>query len=279
VAQGVADWLAEQGEGVHGLRPLAYVAEDAAVLYPRLGGVPLSDYARRPSGVVARCLKQAGAALSTLHHIPAALAGRPEPHDLEAEIRVIKHAAEKSHYIPGLLPQVRPAIEALLDRARELNERLPQEPPTFTHGDLKTEHLWVSAGGITVMDFDSSRPADPALDVGYFLADWQFLQAAYDPAGAEETYKSFLAGYAPGVPKERILRARLYEALELIKCVRRTQLFERDWASRVTGLVGRAEALMNDLQRTLGSPRRSLPVKPAILPGGAEREMEMNESA
>jgi hypothetical protein len=251
VAQGVADWLAAHGEGVNGLRPLAYVAEDAVVLYPRLGGVPLSDYATRPRGVVAPCLQQAGAALATLHHVPVALAGRPEPHDLAAEIRTIR---QKSHYIPALLPQVGPAIETVFDRAQELHRRLPQEPPTFTHGDLKTEHIWATPGGITVMDFDSSRPADPALDVGYFLADWWFRQTAHDRAGADDIYKSFLAGYAPGVPKERLLRARLYEAVELVKCaVRRTQLFESDWASRVAGLVERAEALLHELQPTLAS--------------------------
>ena len=260
VAQGVADWLAGHGEGVNGLRPLAYVAEDAVVLYPQVCGVPLSDYARCPNRVVARWLQQAGAALCTLHHLPVALAGRPEPHDFAAEIRSI---VGKSHHIPVLLPQLESAIEALFDRAGELHERLPQEPPTFTHGDLKTEHMWVAAGGLTVMDFDSSRLADPALDVGYFLADWQFRHAAYDQAGVDETYKSFLAGYAAAAPKERLIRARLYEAVELVKCaVRRMPLFEQNWASCTAGLVGRAEAVINDLQRTLGLPARPLLVHP-----------------
>src|SRR5256885_11230876 len=55
-------------------------------------------------------------------------------HDFAAEIRLI---AQKGVHIPALLPQVGSAIEALLDRARELHEQLPQEPPTFTHGDKK----------------------------------------------------------------------------------------------------------------------------------------------
>ena len=255
VAREVADWLAERGQGVNCLRPLAYVAEDAVVLYPRVGGVPLSDYARRPNRVVARWLQQAGAALCTLHHLPVELAGRPEPHDFAAEIR---DSAKKSDHIPVLLPQVGPAIEALFDRARELHERLPQEPPTFTHGDLKSEHIWVAAGGLTVMDFDSSRLADPALDVGQFLADWQFWQSAYDQA-SDDTYKSFLAGYAAAAPKERLIRARLYEAVELVKYAgRRLHPFEHDWASRTGRLVDRAWAVMNELQRTLSLPARPL---------------------
>ena len=260
MAQGTADWLAECGQGVNSLRPLGYVAQDAVVLYPQLCGVPLSDYTRRLNRVAARCLHQAGVAVCALHHLPVALAGRPERHDFAAEIRWI---VKKSHHIPALLPEVGSAIAAVLDRARELHERLPQEPATFTHGDLKTEHMWVAAGGLTVMDFDSSRLADPALDVGYFLADWQFRHAAYDQAGVDETYKSFLAGYAAAAPKERLIRARLYEAVELVKCaVRRMPLFEQNWASCTAGLVGRAEAVINDLQRTLGLPARPLLVHP-----------------
>ena len=257
VAQGTADWLAECGQGVNSLRPLGYVAQDAVVLYPQLCGVPLSDYTRRLNRVAARCLHQAGVAVCALHHLPVALAGRPERHDFAAEIRWI---VQKSHHIPVLLPEVGSAIAAVLDRARELHERLPQEPATFTHRDLKTEHIWVASDGLTVMDFDSSRPADPALDVGYFLADWQFRHAAWPQAGLEKVRESFLAGYAPGAPKERLTRARLYEAVELVKCaVRRVQVFEHDWASRTAGLVERAQAVINDLERILGSPVRICP--------------------
>jgi len=178
-----------------------------------------------------------------------ALAGRSEPHDLSAEIRSI---VRKSDPIAVLLPHVGSAIEALLDRVRELHDRLPQEPATFTHGDLKTEHIWVAADGLTVMDFDSARPADPALDIGYFLADWQFQQAAWDQAQIEGMYESFFAGYAASAPKDLSIRARLCEAVELLKCaVRRVPLFEKDWASRIEGLVDHAEAAIDDVQRTL----------------------------
>jgi len=254
-AREVADWLAERGGSVNCLRPLAYVAEDAVVLYPRLCGVPLSDCAWRLNQDTAQWLHRAGAAVCTLHRLPVALASRPEPHDLGTEIRSV---LRKSHPMAVLMPRVASAIEALCDRARELHGRLPQEPPTFTHGDLKSEHIWAAAAGIAVMDLDSSRLGDPALDVGYFLADWQFTHAACPPAGLEKMRQSFLAGYGPDVPKERLMRARLYEAVELVRCaVRRVQLFEHDWASRTAGLVERAQAALNDLQSDLGMPFRS----------------------
>src|SRR5207237_596216 len=181
-------------------------------------------------------------ALRTLHQIPVELISPlGPPHDFAAETRLI---AKKSNHIPPLLPEVGSAIEALLDRARELHERIPQEPPTFTHGDLKSEHIWVSPDRLTMMDFDTAHLADPALDVGSLLADWEFWNAISHQAGLEKMRESFFAGYATGVPKERLMRARLYEAIGLIKCaVRRVQLFEHDWASRTAGLVERGRAV------------------------------------
>lgn len=254
VARKAADWLAERGEGLHCLRPLAYVAGDAAILYLRVAGRPLSDHALHSRRGAAMCFQRAGAALRAFQHLPVALASplRP-PIDFAAEIRSIKR---KSEHIAVLLPLVGSAIEALLDRAQELHERLPQEPPSFTHGDFKLEHIWVAADSLTLIDFDDVRLGDPALDLGHFLADWQFSQAAGIQAEQKEVYESFLAGYASGAPKERFLRARLYEAIELVRCaLRRVQLFEDDWASRTAVLVGSAQAGINDLQRILGLPQ------------------------
>jgi len=254
VASTAAEWLEKQGGSAHGLRPLACVAEDAVVLYPRAAGTPLCDFARHQVGEVAPWLRRFGAALCTLHQMPVeAIGPLGPPHDFAAEIRLI---TQKGVHIPALLPQVGSAIEALLDRARELHEQLPQEPPTFTHGDLKSEHIWVAPDRLTMMDFGTVHSADPALDVGCFLADWQFWNVGSHQAGLEKMPENFLAGYAPGVPKERLMRARLYEAMGLIKCaVRRVQLFEHDWASRVAGLVERSQAVINDLHRILGLPQ------------------------
>ena len=244
-----ADWLEQNAEGVSGLQPLAYVSDDGLVLYPRVSGLPLSDHLRYPSDGLARSMERAGAALCVLHHLPEADAGPLDSHDFAAEIR---ETALASDYLSALLPEVGAAIGALLDRACELHQRLPQEPPSFTHGDFKPEHIWVVSGGLMLIDFDNSYLADPALDVGKFLADLHPRHTAYNQRGREETRESFLAGYAPGAPKERLIRARLYEAVELVKMAARRGLFRRDWAFRTASLVGCAQAVINDLQLTLG---------------------------
>jgi len=251
-APSAADWLAEHGEGVTAGRPLAYVAEDAVVLYPRVVGAPLSERLQRPGAGVAECLERAGAALHALHHLPPAVAGPLKLHDFAAEVSEI--AREASDHIPALLPSVGPAIEGLLARAGELHERLSPEPPTFTHGDFKSEHIWAAPGGFTFIDFDGCRLADPAYDVGKFLADLQLWFTAYDQEGLEQVQEQFLAGYAPRAPQERLLRARLYEAVQLVKIARRVPLFDRDWAALTKQVIRRAQAVMNDLELTLGLP-------------------------
>src|SRR5437899_9696242 len=115
VARHVADWLAEHGEGVTAVRPLAYVAEDRVVLYPELSGAPLSEHLRRPSQGVARCLERAGAALHALHRLPQAVAGPLRPHNFAAEL---SKRAQAIDHIRMLLPSVGGAIGALLARAR-----------------------------------------------------------------------------------------------------------------------------------------------------------------
>jgi len=264
VATQVGKWLAQHGEGVTSVRPLAYVAEDGVVLYPGLSGAPLSEHLRRPGQGVARCLERAGVALRALHHLPQAKAGPLRRHLFAAEVSEI--AQEASDHIPALLPSVGAAIGALLDRARELHDRLPQEPPTFTHGDFKSEHMWIAPGGPMLIDFDSSCVADPAYDVGKLLADLQLWYATYDQPGLEHAQERFLSGYAPGAPEGRLLRARLYEAVELVKIARRVPLFDHDWVSLNEQAIRRAQAVMNDLERTLG-----LSATPPSLPGFQNR--------
>ncbi len=251
LARHIGAWLAEYGAGVTSVRPVAYVAEDAVILYPQVFGTPLSQRLRRPDASVASALRSAGAALHALHQLPQALAGPLELNDFAAEV---KKVAPTREHVFALLPSAATALSAVLDRAREVHERLPVEPVAFLHGDFKGEHVWLTPDGLTLIDFDSCCLGDPAVDIGKFLADLRFWCMLYAQGGLEQAQEQFLTGYGVGAP-ERLARARLYEAIELIKeTVPRVHLFERDWACRTERLIGFAQAVLNDLQRSLGLP-------------------------
>src|SRR2546429_4656733 len=86
VARNAADWLEERGDCGRALRPLAYFAEDAVVVYPQAAGTPLSDYARRRVDEVAPWFERAGAVLRNLHQMPVELLGPlGPPHDFRSE--------------------------------------------------------------------------------------------------------------------------------------------------------------------------------------------------
>ena len=144
----------------------------------------------------------------------------------------------------------------VLDRSRVIYRQLPQEPPAFAHGDYKADHLWFGAKGVTLIDFDSSRLADPAADLGKFLADlrWWYLDSGHD--GVERAQAEFLAAYAP--TRECALRARVYEALSLAKiAVRRVRLFSDDWARRTEYWLVCADGVLRSVAS--GLPADALP--------------------
>ena len=254
VANVVADWLEQYGEGITSLRPLAYLPEDAVVLYRRIMGEPLSRNLRNPGRGVGRNLRAIGSTLRALHEMPLEIACQLKPHDLAAEIKQIKRSAE---HLPALLPASGDVVRGMLARAFELDALLPKEQPTFTHGDFISEHIWVTSAGLVFIDFDNCFLAEPALDIGKLLADLDLMYANYNLPGVEEAQEMFLSGYFKNRPNEQLLRARLYQAIKLAKmAARRIYVFENDWVSRTKCLIARAQALMTDLEHTLGLPVR-----------------------
>lgn len=243
VATRIADWLAAQDGGISAVRPLAYIAGEGLVLYPRVLGTPLSDLLREPGPAAATHLRAAGAAIRALHQTPESLI-ELQPHSFAKEIKGITSASE---HVRPLLPAAAARIDALLQAAQSLHQRLPQEPPAFAYGDFKADHLWVTPGGLTLIDFDTCYLSDPAIDLGKFLADIQWWHDVYALDGATEAQDQFLAGYG-ATSAGRQQRARLYEALVLVKStVRRVKLFDPDWAPRTERLVARAAAVLDRL--------------------------------
>jgi hypothetical protein len=247
VANGIADWVSSSTEA-SAIRPLAHIPEDGLVIYPKLNGVPLSNL---PAARAAEPLAQAGAVLGALQRAPVDLFDDVRPHSFSGEARAVARASE--HVVP-LLPGTAAMIAAILERAGEVEGRLETEPSVLAHGDYKCDHIWVAQRNITLIDFNTCSLADPALDVGKFLADLHWWYSGPNQEGLRDAQRHFLAGYG-AIPPSRMLRARLYEVLILTKItVRRVRLFDPQWAAKTDRLIRRAEGLLSDLESAVRAP-------------------------
>jgi aminoglycoside phosphotransferase (APT) family kinase protein len=209
--------------------------------------VPLSRQLHRSRGWLNGQLAKVGATLAVLHAGPPELAGGLAENPLEKEAKVIRRAGE---HIQALLPDTADCLHGLLDRALALHRRLPQEPPTFTHSDFKCDHLLAGPRSLTLIDFDTCALADPALDLGKFLADLDWWFTLEDVPGVEQAQAAFLHGYGPEPGEGRFARARLYHALILAKiALRRAKLYLPDWAALTDRSVRRADAILRVLEQ------------------------------
>jgi hypothetical protein len=243
IANRVVDWLDSKPEGLQGNRPAAMSQEDGVILYPHAAGTPLSHLLHRSGRWLAAQLQTIGSGLAFLHKGPETLQAELKQNTLENEAKVVKRASE---HIQVLLPETHAKIFEIVERAQEQYSGLPQEKPTFTHSDFKADHLLATPGGLTLIDFDTCKLADPALDIGKFLADLEWWFTLKGISGVEEAHAELLKGYVGDggldqTLEERLRRARLFHALILTKIVvRRVPLYKKEWAAMTTRMIERA---------------------------------------
>ncbi|HXQ36423.1 MAG TPA: aminoglycoside phosphotransferase family protein, partial [Anaerolineales bacterium] len=164
------------------------------------------------------------------------------------EAKVVKRASE---HIQVLLPETYDKILEIVDKAQTRYSNLPQEEPTFTHADFKSDHLLTTPQGLTLIDFDTCTLTDPALDLGKFLADLEWWFTLKGISRVEEAQAELLKGYlGEGKPNqsinERLVRANLFYVLILTKIVvRRVPIFRKEWASMTERMIERAAKVLD----------------------------------
>jgi hypothetical protein len=256
VATTVADLVTVRDTAATAVRPLPGWSRDDVVLYPRVAGAPLSQRLWDGGPGPSRHLAGAGALLRALQQDPGDLVVDLDRRDLRAEVASVARAAE---HLGPLLPATAARVDELLHRAGELGAAIPSSPPCFAHGDYKADHVWIARDRLTLLDFDTCGVAEPALDVGKFLADLTWWYATTRRPGLADAQQQFLAGYGAS-SLDQLARARLYEAVVLTKLtIRRLRRFESDWAARTQELVEHATRLLDAVAagETAGQIRRS----------------------
>ena len=242
------------------LQPLGYSSKLHALVLPELLGSAdlhrLAFDASRPAEVRLRWMRLSGAALATLH---AAGGKSGPPRRLVDDARDLgASTAPLGRVEPALLPQFLEAVRRLLDT------RLEEGPFVPSHGGFRTDQLLLVKGEPVIIDLDSLCWANPARDLGNFLAHlrWKAIREPHHAAFIGAAIPSFLEGYETvrEVPAETWM-AR-YEAASLLKIAGRRfrKLSVSEWPL-VPRLLDEADALLG-LSDRVAVPRAAAPEQP-----------------
>jgi hypothetical protein len=177
--------------------------------------------------------------------------------------RAAKRATSLEQYVPELTPMVRRVTAALCATLEEL----PEDTLRPAHGSYKSSQLMVRDGAVFLVDFDQFCAADPALDVGYFLAYLRPAGLWYHRAGrrawfetAAEIFRSSYLhrlgerGESAATCAGIAGRAPVYEAALLLKIAARR-------ANRLhSPRPGEVAAVLDEVSRSLAlaEPRTSV---------------------
>ncbi len=212
--------------------PLGYSVEDSAALWRNAPGRPLRSLLRLRTSQRQRAVYVLGRALRVMHATPAGAGAPPRStgaggHDGEAEAAAWLRTGE---HISALSADVGRRYAALVADAVDALDRLPKEGATLTHGDLKSDNLLADGDRLRILDLDRVGWADPALDLGKFVADLHWWCAGSD---ADKLSSAFRAGYGATSPS-RWARADVLAALFRLKfAARRVGVQDVDWSREV----------------------------------------------
>ncbi|MFJ2033282.1 class V lanthionine synthetase subunit LxmK [Streptosporangium sp. NPDC087985] len=119
---------------------------------------------------------RAGQSVGALHQLPAAIDGSPHPlppvwalHAIPLTMFSAARVAELHYWT--LLQKDRPLIAAL-ETLREREQSQIELKPC--HGDLRLDQFLLDADQLYMLDWEESRIADPARDVGAFAGEWLY---------------------------------------------------------------------------------------------------------
>jgi hypothetical protein len=182
--QAAAAWIARPLGVVPGL-PLA-LTEDLGSSrdpVPALSGLHVVHPGSEDAFEVVR---RAAEALAELHTSGLDSAGLDRRTGAVEAGRAAKRARALEQYVPELAPVVQRVSDALCAALAEL----PEDTLRPAHGSYKSSQLMVRDGAVFLVDFDQFCLADPALDVGYFLAYLRPAGLWYHRAGRRAWFET-----------------------------------------------------------------------------------------
>jgi hypothetical protein len=204
--------------GMPGVLPVAASWDDLHVLVQPavLGGTELNELAfdtTVDAPVRLGWMRNAGACLATLHacrEVPG------PPRTFQDDVQELRdYLAPLEQADPRLAKRFAEAIHMI----EKLTTGKDEGPEVASHGAFRTDQFMIEEGRLIMIDLDSFCLANPARDVGNFLAylDWKELRRPLQSGFIDSTRRAFVEGYAGtgGALDPRWLDA--YRAASLLK--------------------------------------------------------------
>lgn len=193
-------------------------------------------------------LRLTGIALARLHTSRV----RPRESAPRTGAKEAKRARERASLIVAHNPAQAEEVRRLAQELATRLEALQHDAYRPAHGGFKASQLLFHSHHVFVVDFDGFCLADPALDVGYFLAYLRPSGLWYSRSGMrqwfEDAAKVFVSSYREAMLERGIAettidgileRSRLYEAALLFKiATRRANRLNSPRAKELAAMLG-----------------------------------------
>lgn len=218
-------------------RPMSYIRELGMVVQEEADG--RSFFHLLSHRRIADYSVHVGTALARIHQL---WLGEMPVHRSRDELEVLgRWMAAARAFVPALEPR----LARLGDALGEWDAGAGSSHRVVSHRDFYDKQALLRRGRITVLDFDTLAWAEPALDIGNFLAHvtLRILQGLIPAGAAERAEESFLRGYQATSGPVEADRIAFYRAATLarLSCV---YALRPRWAAISSSLVAESERLI-----------------------------------
>lgn len=210
-------------DGIRIPTPLAYLPEWQLLL---MEDVPGST----PAHPDLQGMEAAGWALAKLHRCSLEV---PMRHSVDDEVALLGGWVA---VIPQVYPELKEGLEEAFAIVRAGLRKCRDGGPTLVHRDYHEKQILVGGAQTIVIDFDTLCRADPALDVGNFLAH-QKLAELQGRGDARRLEAAFLDGYRLLAPPGVFDRVEAYTNSALLRLACLYALWPR-WSHLADPILG-----------------------------------------
>ena len=176
-------------------RPIQFFPDFQLILQGKARGSKLRTFIGKASDVSLGYARMAGLWLAKLHTLKVA----------SPQICTYAHEAASLRTFVDTLAMAQPKLARELHQIAALIEQRFSEfqgvPAAMVHGDFHPDHVFVNKESITLIDFERFSLADPALDLGSFIAHMRTTACCLgrEPSATNREIEAFLESYFTAV--------------------------------------------------------------------------------